>query len=229
MKFVRVLLRGQKDPPVNRTHSASSRESSIGDQPSRLLIAEDEHLVAVSLANHIEKLGYEVVGPAANGQEAIELAKQSRPDMALLDVRMPVKDGLETAGTLFRQMRIPVMMISAYANPEYLQRGTEIGIFGYVLKPVSEDLLRVSISVAWARYREHMRLYERVDDLTGRLEERKVIERAKGLLVKNLDISEEEALRRLRHQARQTRRKMVDMAQAVIQTHELMDNKGVKT
>lgn len=191
--------------------------------PARVLIAEDEHLVAASLSDNIRSLGVEVIGPVANGKDAIELARQARPDLALLDIRMPVLDGLETAAFLFPRLGVPVVIISAYSDQPYLSRSARIGVFGYMLKPVTRDELRVNLAVAWSRFLQHQELQGEVADLKTALEERKVIERAKGLVMDRLKVSEPEAMRRLQKQARDTRRKLADVARAIMESDRLLN------
>src|SRR5690606_28944531 len=122
--------------------------------------AEDEHLLARSLANDLTELGYTVVGPASNGRKSIELARENRPDMALMDIRMPEMDGLSAAQTLFSELGVPVVILSAYSDPPYLKAGSRLGVFGYLIKPASIEELRVSLTIAWARYLEQRRLSE---------------------------------------------------------------------
>lgn len=194
--------------------------------PEKILVAEDEHLIAMDLAGYLKGLGFDVVGPANNGRKAVELAKEHRPDLALVDVRMPQMDGLEAAGILFCQMNIPVIIVSSYPDAQYVERATRIGVFGYLLKPVTPDRLRVNIAVAWSRYRQHMLLRQQIAQLEAKLDERKIIEKAKGLLMKKLGISEEEAYERLRKKARDSRRKIADLARAILETSELLEEDG---
>jgi response regulator NasT len=187
-----------------------------------ILIAEDEHLLAKSLAADVAELGYTVVGPARNGQDATDMARTSKPDIALLDIRMPVMDGLTAAQHIFGEMGIPVIIISAYSDANFLKAGVEIGVFGYLLKPVSLDELRVTLTVAWGRYLAQKALAGENDKLKTKLEERKVIERAKGLLMKT-GLDEEEAMRMLQKRARDSRRPMVELAKALLDAHEFME------
>jgi AmiR/NasT family two-component response regulator len=194
----------------------------VPEHPTRVLVAEDEHLVAVDISQNLRGLGFEVIGPAANGEQAVELAKEQAPDLALLDIRMPVMDGLAAAGVLFCQMGIPVVILTAFSDQEYIQASTRIGVFGYMLKPVTPDELRVNIAVAWSRYVQHSRLRGEVRDLKLTLEHRKIIERAKGLLMEKLNITEDMAMKRLQKQARDSRRKLVDLARSIIEANELL-------
>jgi len=190
---------------------------------STILVAEDEHLVAETLRADLELLGYEVLGPVSNGQAAIDLARDSKPDMALLDIRMPEVDGITAAGQLFGEMGIPVVILSAYSEQRDLEHLQEAGVFGYLLKPVSSDGLRVTLNVAWSRYLEAKRLAGEVKALEDKLESRKIIERAKGIIQETLGVNEGEAMRRLQRQSRDTRRPMVEIAKALLDTHGLLE------
>jgi two-component system, response regulator PdtaR len=189
--------------------------------PHRVLVADDEHLVASGVAVNLRELGYEVIGPVADGDEAIELCKHTRPDIALLDIRMPRKDGLAAAEIIFRRMGIPVMIFSAYSDPEYITSGNRVGVFGYLLKPVTQDQMRVGLSVAWGRFLDYASQNGEIASLKDRLEQRKIIEQAKWILVKRRGIEEPDAMRMLQKQARNNRRTLVDVAKAVLENDEL--------
>ncbi|MEX2671279.1 MAG: response regulator [Phycisphaeraceae bacterium] len=191
----------------------------------RILIAEDEHLVAAALADSLTTLGYEVVGPVADGEQVVALAREQQPQLALLDIRMPRMDGLDAAAEL-NEMQIPVVIVSAYSDPEYLSRGANLGVFGYVLKPVTVEDLRVNIAVAWSRYQQQHQLRDEVQGLKMAMENRKLVERAKGLLMTRLNITEPEAMKRLQKQARDSRRNMADLARAIIETDQLFGEQG---
>ena len=201
--------------------SAAQLDREIPALPGKLLIADDEHLVAAGLAANLEELGYSVVGPAANGDEAIELCRTEKPDMALLDIRMPKKDGLAAAEIIYKRMRIPVVIFSAYSDPEYVDAGNQIGVFGYILKPVTQDQLRVGISVAWSRFLDAISQSTEIRGLKERLEHRKIIEQAKWIIVKRKGISEPDAMKLLQRQARNNRRTLVDVARSVLENAEL--------
>ncbi len=193
-----------------------------GVLPRSVLLAEDEHLVAANLAAQLRSLGCELVGPVSNGSEAIDLAKRQTPDLALLDIRMPVMSGLEAAQVLFCQMSIPVVVLSAFSNAAFVEQGAKIGVFGYLLKPVGVDELRATLAVAWSRFRHQAQLRHETRELRDALEARKAIERAKGLLMQKLNLTEDQAMKRLQKQARDSRRKLADLARAVIETNELL-------
>jgi AmiR/NasT family two-component response regulator len=200
---------------------AAGPNPGLPESPRSVLVADDEHLLARNLANDLAELGYTIVGPARNGYVAIELAKTNRPDIVLMDIRMPELDGLEAAKVIFEELGIPVVILSAFSDPAYLRAGVKIGVFGYLLKPVTLDELRVSLTLAWSRFLTHNNLTTEVDALKLKLEQRKVIERAKGLLMRTLNITEEEAMRALQKQARDVRKPMADLAKSILDADEL--------
>lgn len=195
--------------------------------PSKILIADDEHLVASGLAVNLRELGYQVIGPASDGEEAIELCRTHHPDLALLDIRMPKKDGLAAAEIVFRHMGIPVMIFSAYSDPEYVTSGNRVGVFGYLLKPVTQDQMRVGISVAWGRYLDHAGQHSEINTLKERLEHRKVIEQAKWIIVKRKGVDEPDAMKLLQRQARNNRRTLIDVAKSVLENESLFNHEDV--
>ncbi len=190
--------------------------------PQRVLVADDEHLVAAGIIGLLHDLGYETVGPANSGDSAVALARSDSPDVALLDIRMPEAEGLEAAETIYNEMGIPVIMVSAYSDPDYIATSQRIGVFGYLLKPVTADQLRIGIEIAWSRFLKHLDLTNQVDNLHDRLEQRKVIEQAKWIVVKRKDVPEPEAMRMLQKQARNGRKPIIEVAQAIIDSESLL-------
>ncbi|MCH2151819.1 MAG: response regulator [Phycisphaerales bacterium] len=197
-------------------------EETIESMPERVLVADDEHMVASGMSSNLSDLGYEVIGPASDGGAAVELCRLHQPDLALLDIRMPQVNGLEAAETIFGELGIPVVILSAYADPEYVQAGNRIGIFGYLLKPVTKNQLRVGLEVAWARYRHWNQQHDETEELKLRLEQRKIIEQAKWIIVKRKEIEEPEAMRLLQRQARNNRKSLIEVAQAVVDSESLL-------
>ncbi len=198
--------------------------SELPDQPVRVLVADDEHLVATGVANNLAELGFEVVGPATSGEQAVELCNRNRPDLALLDIEMPGQSGIEVARILYDNFRIPVVIFSAYSDPGYVNDGNEAGVFGYLLKPVTQDQLRVGISVAWNRFRDAFGKGETIDQLERRLEERKVVEQAKWIIVQQKSVTEPEAHRILQRQARNNRRPLIDVARSIIESDSVLSD-----
>lgn len=187
------------------------------DRPVRVLIAEDEHLVAAHLASQLGELGYTVMA-ATDGEEALALAKSWAPDLALFDIRMPRRDGISAAREVFESLAIPVVIISAYSDTAQTRAAEEAGVFGYVVKPARTDQLRATIDVAWGAYRRHMEAAASLEQMARRLEDRKVIEQAKWLLVSRKGMTEPDAARHLNHTARNTRRSTLEVAMEVVRT-----------
>lgn len=192
------------------------------EHPSTILIADDEHLVATGMKNNLEELGYTVIGPACDGNEAMELCAEFRPDLALLDIQMPGINGIHAANTIFNDHKVPVVIISAYSDQDFVKSSTEAGVFGYILKPLSRDQLRVGIEVAWSRYMDWIQQHDQIQHLNERLEQRKIIEQAKWILVKRKGIEEPEAMKLLQKQARNNRKTLVEVAGAIVESDDLL-------
>jgi AmiR/NasT family two-component response regulator len=208
--------------PTLTEHSPANWASvKLPAQPARLLVADDEHLVAAGLSTSLIELGYAVTGLASDGEAAVEMCRVKRPDMALLDIRMPKQDGLSAAEIIFKQMGVPTIALSAYSDQEYITAANRVGVFAYLLKPITQDQLRVTISVAWARYVDHAIQQSEITNLKQRLEDRKIIEQAKWVIVSRKGVSEPEAMRMLQLQARSTRRTLVDVSRSVLENDNL--------
>ena len=190
--------------------------------PQSILLAEDDDLLAANLVRQLAELGHTVIGPAADGQQALDLAREQRPDLAIMDIRMPVVSGLGAATLLYKQWGVPVILISAHATEQYVAFGHKLGVFGYLIKPVTVNELRVAIAVGWGRYCDQQRLQGELQDARQALEDRKYIERAKGLLMERRGLSESEAMQRLQQQARTSRRRLADLARAMVEADSLL-------
>lgn len=190
--------------------------------PKRILVAEDEHLVATGVAASLSEIGYDVVGPVSDGEQAIERCRLESPCLALVDIRMPKMDGLTAAKNLYTEFGVPVVIFSAYSDEQYVDEGNDIGVFGYLLKPATQDQLRVAIAVAWRRYLESREQAGEIDRLETRLAERRVIEQAKWMLVERRGISEPDALRLLQREARRRRAPLIEVAQGLIDNDSLL-------
>ena len=188
--------------------------------PRRILVADDEHLVALSLSLSLGELGYTTVGPATDGARAVELARIAMPDLALLDIRMPKRDGIDAAAEIFSELAIPVVIVSAYSDPQEIGAASGAGVFGYLVKPVSTEQLRAAIEVAWSRFNQFLGAQRENSDLKRRLEERKTIERAKWAMVERFSVTEPEAMNTLRERARDSRRTLIEVALEVLRERE---------
>ena len=185
---------------------------------TRVLIAEDEAVIRLDLRKMLVAAGMHVCAEARDGAEAVELARSTAPDLALLDVKMPKIDGIEAARQILRQRPIPIVVVSAYSEKALVDRAAEAGVFGYLTKPFREDDLLPAIATARARFGELEALREEVDSLTEALAARKAVERAKGLLMAKQGLTEEEAFARLRNASAATGRPLRVIAEAIVQT-----------
>ncbi|MCZ6811073.1 MAG: ANTAR domain-containing protein [Planctomycetota bacterium] len=201
--------------------SAPPSKIKLSDQPARLLIADTEEPATDELERNLTALGHTLIGPAPNADEAIELCRTDRVDMALVGIRLPDRDGAEAAEVIFRSMGIPVVIVTAHAEAKDISAGAQSGVFGYLIKPVSREQLRASIAVAWARFRDHTAQHSEVQELQRRLEERKFIEQAKWIIVKRKGISEPDAMRLLQKQARNNRRPLAEVARSILENESL--------
>ncbi len=191
-------------------------------EPLRILIGDDESIRLMSLRKQLQTLGYQVVAEASNGAEAVALAAATRPDLAILDIKMPGEDGIEAAQEITRGRPIPIILLTAYNETELVERAAQANISAYLMKPVAEEDLLPAITLALIRFRQFEALRREVSDLREALEARKVIERAKGILMRRLNLSEEEAFRRLQRQSQDGNRRLAQVAEAIIMADQML-------
>jgi two-component system, response regulator PdtaR len=184
----------------------------------RILLAEDETIIRLDLRELLERAGYQVCGEARDGEEAVALAASERPDLAILDVKMPRVDGIEAARRIMADRPIPIVMLTAYGQDELVSRAVEAGVFGYLVKPFRETDLLPAIQTARARHEELQALRDEAESLSEALAARKVVERAKGLLMEREGLSEQDAFARLRRASQVSGRPMRVVAEALIAT-----------
>jgi response regulator NasT len=180
----------------------------------RILIAEDESLIRLDLIEMLREAGYEIVAEAKNGEEAISLAREHRPDLAILDVKMPVLDGISAAESIIEIA--PVLMLTAFSQRELVERAREAGAMAYVVKPFTIDDLVPAIEIAISRFSQLVALRNEVAELNERLETRKIIDRAKGVLMQALKLSEPDAFKWIQRAAMDRRVTMKEVAEAVL-------------
>jgi response regulator NasT len=185
--------------------------------PRRVLIAEDEALIRMDLAEMLAEEGYDVVGQAADGEQAIALAEELRPDLVVLDVKMPKLDGIAAAQRIAGERIAPVVILTAFAQRELVERARDAGAMAYLVKPFNRNDLVPAIEMAVSRFREVAALEAEVGDLTERLETRKAVDRAKGVLQKDLGLSEPEAFRWIQKTAMDLRLSMRQVADGVVE------------
>jgi len=186
----------------------------------RLLIAEDETIIRLDLRELLERAGFEVCAEAHDGLEAVELARAELPDLAILDVKMPRLDGIEAAKRILDERPIPIVILTAYGQQELIARAVEAGVYGYLVKPFRETDLLPAIETARARHAELMALREEADSLAEALAARKLVERAKGLLMEKEKLSEQDAYVRLRKASQLSGKPIRVVAEALIATFE---------
>jgi len=184
----------------------------------RILIAEDETIIRLDLKSILERAGFDVCAEARDGIEAVELAASEHPDLAILDVKMPRLDGIEAARRILADRPIPIVVLTAYGQDELVARAVEAGVFGYLVKPFREEDLLPAIAAARARHGELEALRDEAESLAEALATRKVVERAKGLLMERESLTEQEAFARLRRASQVSGRPMKVVAEALIAT-----------
>lgn len=188
----------------------------------RILIAEDEALVALSLESMLQNIGHDVVAKAKNGNEAVDLADKTNPDLAIMDIRMPDMDGLEAARVILQDRPMPIVILTAHTDDELIRQADEIGVVSYLIKPVMEAALTPAIRMATSRFAELQELKKETETLKEALETRKLVERAKGILMKHHNLAEDEAFKLLQKQSSKRNVKMAELARMIVETSDLL-------
>jgi AmiR/NasT family two-component response regulator len=190
----------------------------------RVLVAEDDPLIALGLSERLRSLGHDPIGPASDGQQAIELARESLPDLYLFDIEMPNVDGLQAAKRLAGDgLRRPVVVVTGVDDPSLIERSIASGVSAYLTKPVDSRELEAALALASARHAEFEALEAEVDRAQQALEDRKLVERAKGLLMSALNLSEQDAFRRLQLTARERNLRLADVAGRIVEQQSLLE------
>lgn len=182
----------------------------------RVLIADDDPIIRLDLKQMLENLGYEVVAEAGDGQEAVAQARANKPDVCILDVKMPVMDGIEATSIITEENIAPTILLTAYSDKELVDRAKDAGVFAYLVKPFKPSDLPPSIEVARSRFEQNIQLGKEVNNLAEKLETRKLIDRAKGILMDQHTLGEAEAYRRIQLQSMNLRKSMKEVAEAII-------------
>jgi len=187
---------------------------------TRLIIADDESLIRADLREMLTTLGYLVVGEVGDGQSAVNLARELKPDVVIMDIKMPNMDGIEAAKILTEEKIAPVLLLTAYSQRDLVDRAKEAGVVGYLVKPFREQEIIPAIDIALARFQEFRELEKEVGDLKETLETRKIVDRAKGLLMDQQHLTEAEAFRKIQKMSMNTRKPMKEIAEAIILAQE---------
>jgi AmiR/NasT family two-component response regulator len=187
----------------------------------RVIIADDESLIRLDIKEMLTTLGYLVVGEAGDGVSAVNLARELRPDLVIMDIKMPGMDGIAAAKVLTEEKVAPVLLLTAFSQQDLVEKAKEAGVVGYIVKPFREAELVPAIEVALARFQEFQALEKETADLKETLETRKLVDRAKGLLMDTQGLTEAEAFRRIQKMSMNTRRPMKEIAEAILLTHQM--------
>jgi response regulator NasT len=189
--------------------------------PRRILVADDEPLIRLDLREMLTALGYHVVGEASDGTTAVRLARETRPDLVIMDVQMPDLDGIEAARMLTAENVAPVLLLTAYSQKELVERAQQAGVVGYLVKPFRDSDIQPAVEVALARFEEFRAVREQVRTLEESLETRKIVDRAKGVLMDTQGLKEAEAFRRIQKLSMDSRKSMREVAEAILLAHQV--------
>jgi len=186
----------------------------------RVIVADDESIVRMDLREMLDSLGYLVVGEAGDGESAVHLSRELRPDVVIMDIKMPGMDGIDAGKILTEERIAPVLLLTAYSQQDLVERAKEAGVMAYIVKPFHEADLAPAIEVALRRWTEFRALEQEVEDLKEALETRKLVDRAKGILMDTQGLSEADAFRRIQKTSMDQRKPMKEVAEAIVLAHE---------
>jgi two-component system, response regulator PdtaR len=189
--------------------------------PTRMIIAEDDTVIRMDLKEELQRQGYLVVGDVGAGQSAVNLTRELRPDLVVMDIRMPELDGIAAAEILTREKLAPVVLLTAFSDDELIERARNVGVIHYVTKPWRTSDLKPAIEIALSRFQEFRTMEGKVRDLEDHLATRKMVEKAKGVLMEKYKISEQEAFRRIQKASMNKRKSMKDVAEAILLAEDL--------
>lgn len=189
---------------------------------NRVIIAEDNAKTRLFLKNQLELLGYQVIAAVSNGQAAVEMVEQLQPTLVIMDIKMPKLDGIEAATAITARGPIPIILITGMSSDEMATKAIEAGVFAYLVKPVTKKQLEPAIKLALARYEQFKGLKSEVSDLKDAIETRKLVERAKGILMKRCNVSEEEAFKLLQSHSQKENKKMREIAENIISATKIL-------
>lgn len=203
------------------TDSMGTSYSEAQTPKARILVVDDESIIRLDLRERLSELGYSVVGEAADGHMAVELTRRLNPDLVLMDIKMPEMDGITAARTILEERIAPIVLLTAFSDRELVEDAREAGVLGYISKPFREADLVPTIEVAIARFAELREIEMENDNLKETLETRRLVERAKGMLMETQGLSERAAFRRIQKLAMDRRKPMREIAEAIILASEI--------
>ena len=190
-------------------------------EPLRIIIADDEPIIRLDLRKTLENMGHQVVGEAGDGARAVDLARELKPSIVILDIKMPEMDGIDAAKAITTDGIAPVLLLTAYSQKDLVDRAKDAGVFAFLVKPFKEADLLPAMEIAISRYEEFVELENEVTDLEAKLDTRKAVDRAKGILMDQYGLKEQEAFRRIQVQSMNTRKSMREIADAIIIAHSV--------
>ncbi len=200
----------------------ASKKKSYIEAASRILIADDNAAIRKYLASQLEVMGFNVVAAATTGEEAVARYEEFKPDLVIMDVKMPKMDGIEAAKIITGSMPVPIILITGHSSGPLVDRAIESGVFGYIMKPITKKDLLPAIRLAFTRFNEFKTLKTEIGNLQDTIETRKLVERAKGILMKRLNIPEDDAFKLLQTQSQKENKKLKDVAETVITASKLI-------
>jgi two-component system, response regulator PdtaR len=189
----------------------------------KIIVADDELDIRDYFQRILPLLGHQVIGAAQSGQELVDLCAATPPDLVITDIKMPDMDGIDAAQQIYRKAAIPVILVSAYHDQEFIRRAEADHIMAYLVKPIKQSDLEPAIGIAIRRFEQFQALRKETSDLKQALEDRKVIEKAKGILMKKAGLDEHDAFRRLQKLASDKNRKLIDIAQMILTAEEALE------
>ena len=190
----------------------------------RILIADNESIIRMDLKELLEEAGHEVIGEAADGLKAVELTRKLKPDLVIMDIKMPEMDGIAAAKLISNEKLAPVLLLTAYSQKEIVEKAKDSGVLAYLVKPVKESNLFPAMEIALSRFKEYMEIEQELLDLRNSLETRKILDRAKGMLMDAYNLSEQEAFRRIQQYSMAKRKSIREVAEAIIEASKKKKN-----
>ena len=182
----------------------------------RIVIADNESIIRMDLKELLEEAGHEVIGEAADGAKAVEITRKLKPDLVIMDIKMPEMDGIAAAKMISNEKLAPVLLLTAYSQKEIVEKAKDSGVLAYLVKPVKESNLFPAMEIALSRFKEYVEIEQELNDLRNSLETRKILDRAKGILMDAYNLSEQEAFRRIQQYSMSKRKSIRDVAESII-------------